>query len=101
MLGRQVSRTPRGTVSEEIAVTDHRSRAERLLLLAACAALWLAVFAAPAHAAFPGQNGKIVFGMGDGSLYSMNPDGLGKLSSPVGHRITVPRCHRTDKGLPS
>ena len=35
----------------------------------------------PAHAAFPGQNGKIAFsgnGDGDFELYSMNPDGTGR-----------------------
>ena len=40
----------------------------------------LLVFPAPAHAAFPGQNGKIAFersAAGDGEIYVVNPDGTG------------------------
>jgi hypothetical protein len=37
----------------------------------------LGVLAAPAHATFPGGNGKIAFGS-DGCVYTINPDGSGR-----------------------
>jgi TolB protein len=51
------------------------------LLLVCIAALGVAVFAAPAHAAFPGQNGRIAFttarDAGNSEIYTMNSDGSG------------------------
>jgi Tol biopolymer transport system component len=54
---------------------DRFSRALRVALLAVAATL---LPAAPTHASFPGQNGKIAFASnrdGNWEIYSMNPDG--------------------------
>ena len=59
-----------------------RNRAVRpLLTLLALNAATLAV-ASPAHAAFPGANGKI--GFGDGGIKTINPDGTGETAITAG-----------------
>ena len=55
----------------------------RALLCAACALL---VSATPAHATFPGKNGKIAFlsaRTGDAEIWSMNPDGSNQVNLSV------------------
>jgi Tol biopolymer transport system component len=52
----------------------------RLTAVLASTVVWLVVLAAPAHAAFPGQNGKIAFVStrdGNPEIYTMNTDGSG------------------------
>jgi Tol biopolymer transport system component len=79
---------------------------KRLLLVAWAVAL-LASTAAPAHAAFPGENGKIAFQRADAyncahEIYTINPDGTGEAKlanfggflyglgwSPDGRRLTA------------
>ncbi len=58
--------------------------AKRLVLIAWAVAL-LAATAVPAHAAFPGQNGKIAF-LRDGDVWTMNSDGtdVNRLTSTPG-----------------
>src|SRR5688572_8403679 len=53
------------------------------------AMLALAV-AAPAHASFPGQNGKIAFSRGD-SIWTVNPDGSDRTQITNGAKDTAPR----------
>ena len=53
----------------------------RLTAVLGSSLLFMLVLVAPAHATFPGANGKIAFsgnGDGDFELYSMNPDGTGR-----------------------
>jgi Tol biopolymer transport system component len=50
----------------------------RITAVLASALIGVLVLVAPAHAAFPGANGKITFGDRDGCTYSINPDGSGK-----------------------
>jgi Tol biopolymer transport system component len=56
-------------------------KAGRLSLLAVLGlGLWAAV---PAHATFPGANGKIVMQIGDGAIWTVNPDGTA--AAPLEH----------------
>ena len=55
-------------------------RAARLSLLSGLALIALLPLAAPAHAAFPGANGKIAFNSDRGgpfAIYLVHPDGTG------------------------
>jgi dipeptidyl aminopeptidase/acylaminoacyl peptidase len=54
----------------------------RYALAAVCAALGFA--AAPAHAAFPGANGKIAFNSAFNGLSTVNPDGTGEAPLDLG-----------------
>src|SRR6266446_6978439 len=55
---------------EEVPVKPRR----RNLLVAITAVAALMMAAIPAHATFPGKNGRIAF-VQDGEIFSMNPDG--------------------------
>jgi hypothetical protein len=47
-------------------------------------ALVIAVVNVPAHATFPGKNGRIAF-VQDGEIFTMNPDGSGVTLFGMGH----------------
>jgi Tol biopolymer transport system component len=69
-----------GAASEVTATARLRLPSNRLVMVCAALALAgsLAFLAAPAHATFPGQNGRIAFQSnydGDYEIYTMNPNG--------------------------
>ncbi len=61
----------------------------------ACAALCAMLWAAPAEAAFPGQNGKIAFVRGRTTIWTMNEDG----TNPTADTRRGPAASSTPTGL--
>jgi len=57
----------------------------RSVVATACVVLWVALWAASAYGAFPGQNGKLAFVGGCAGVCLTNPDGSGEISvGPAG-----------------